>query len=418
MTMLSRLTLSPLLFATLAMAATAQATTYYVDRNLPGSDSYNGTSETTPFLTIQKCFNMAVVAGDTCLVKNGTYNESPTMTPRQGTASSPITIKNYRGHSPIIDGTSINGNGVNLNSDASSPSQTISYITFSGFEVRNFLYSGVKFRNGDHLTISNNYIHDNGFDAVNPANGIFGEGIFVTINANRIVGNGNIKGVDKGHGTYLSGSNYTIINNIIDYNAGYGMQCKGGAPQNWMPTSAYAPFTNSLIANNTITYQQTKAAINQWVSGAGGFVSNNIIQNNIFYENSQLSTGGAQVVDFLNGPTNITVKNNVAFATSAGATGFRAGTCSSCTITNNYGDDLAAVNPKMVNAPASRPASPDFHLNTDSVAINFGPNLYSAGVTTDFSLFPRPTIGMFEAGAYESSSTTSSLAAPRNLQVQ
>ena len=57
------------------------ATTYFVDKSI-GNNSNTGTTESKPFLTIlQKCFNILTAnnaPGDICLVKNGTYNESPT----------------------------------------------------------------------------------------------------------------------------------------------------------------------------------------------------------------------------------------------------------------------------------------------------------------------------------------------------
>ena len=56
----------------LTFSGLAQATTYYVSPI--GSDSYNGTSLSTPFKTIQKAANSAR-AGDTVFVKAGNYPE-------------------------------------------------------------------------------------------------------------------------------------------------------------------------------------------------------------------------------------------------------------------------------------------------------------------------------------------------------
>jgi hypothetical protein len=91
------LSLSPLLANTAAIAA---GTTYYVATN--GSDSNNGTSTSTPFLTIQKCANVAV-AGDTCFIEPGVYRE--TVTPaHSGTTGAPITFAATE-NSVTIDGT-------------------------------------------------------------------------------------------------------------------------------------------------------------------------------------------------------------------------------------------------------------------------------------------------------------------------
>jgi len=75
------------------------AETYYVA--IDGNDSWPGT-EQQPFRTIQRGVN-AVVAGDTLLIKNGTYVEEVDVS-RSGTASAPITIKAYPDHKPVIDG--------------------------------------------------------------------------------------------------------------------------------------------------------------------------------------------------------------------------------------------------------------------------------------------------------------------------
>ncbi len=61
---------------------------YYVSVN--GNNANTGTSS-APFKTVQKCLNV-VTAGDTCVVRQGTYNESLKLK-TGGTASLPITIK-------------------------------------------------------------------------------------------------------------------------------------------------------------------------------------------------------------------------------------------------------------------------------------------------------------------------------------
>jgi azurin len=67
-----------------------------LDRNL-------GTSEKSPFKTIDRA-NKLVVAGDTVLVKNGTYNENLTIE-TSGTAKNWITFKAFPGHQPYIKGS-------------------------------------------------------------------------------------------------------------------------------------------------------------------------------------------------------------------------------------------------------------------------------------------------------------------------
>lgn len=72
----------------------------YVSATL-GSASGPGT-EAKPYKTIQAGIN-AMSQGDTVHVMNGTYSEVIRVK-ASGTASKPLTIKAYSGHSPIVDG--------------------------------------------------------------------------------------------------------------------------------------------------------------------------------------------------------------------------------------------------------------------------------------------------------------------------
>ena len=80
----------------------ALGTTYYVATN--GNDSWSGTLG-APFLTIQKCASVAV-AGDTCIIRAGTYREAITPT-NSGTASNRIVYRPYTGESVTIDGANL-----------------------------------------------------------------------------------------------------------------------------------------------------------------------------------------------------------------------------------------------------------------------------------------------------------------------
>ncbi|TAG99978.1 MAG: DUF1565 domain-containing protein [Sphingobacteriales bacterium] len=81
------------------------ATTYYVATN--GNNSNNGTSLSTPFLTIQKAASIAV-AGDVINVRAGTYRE--TVIPAgSGTAGNPITYQPYNNETVIISGADVIG---------------------------------------------------------------------------------------------------------------------------------------------------------------------------------------------------------------------------------------------------------------------------------------------------------------------
>lgn len=82
--------------------------TYYVDNALPGSDSNDGTSLSSPWLTIAKVNGTSFSAGDTVLFKRGcTWREQLTV-PTSGTSGSPITYRAYGlGNDPVISGADL-----------------------------------------------------------------------------------------------------------------------------------------------------------------------------------------------------------------------------------------------------------------------------------------------------------------------
>jgi hypothetical protein len=82
-----------------AMVSTAEAATYYVSTT--GNDSTGTGTEASPWRNPQKCAASPVAAGDTCIVKSGTYTDADAngitvyvnSASASGTASLPITIK-------------------------------------------------------------------------------------------------------------------------------------------------------------------------------------------------------------------------------------------------------------------------------------------------------------------------------------
>ena len=397
-------TICPLLvLATLAFAGAAQATTYFVDRTLPGSNSNNGTSESTPLLTIPKCVAMAVNPGDTCLVKNGTYPEGITMS-RSGTNGSPITLKNYPGHSPHLlfaDRT----NSVNrIHLDGGSGTARINYVTIEGLHIEN-AYNGVKFECASNIVIKDNRIHDTLFAA------ILGRGTRITITQNTIYHTGDFSDSAHTHGIYLTGQYYTITNNIIYDTNLYGMHLAAypyDAAKD--PSTDYAGFGNSLVSGNTIAYTFSGGAV-LWNAGAGNaFMQNNIFENNLCLQNSRRGRELFTCLTGLGGGFTAIVRNNLCWQTSPRPTDcFHLSFAVTGTMTSN---------PNLVNAPETLPASPNFHLKaTSSAAIDRGS--LSGYVTVDIDGKPRPREAGYDIGAYEFfSSDDSAPFTPTNLMVQ
>ncbi len=136
------------------------AGSYYVSVN--GSDDYDG-SEAAPWRHIQYAVDRAE-AGSTIYVMDGIYHEAVTFH-RSGSAEAGyLTLQNYPGHHPTLDGT-----GLPVEGEAGLVViEDGAYIRLSGFEIRNLnaggnpdaFPAGIWIRGrGDHLEILNNVIH-------------------------------------------------------------------------------------------------------------------------------------------------------------------------------------------------------------------------------------------------------------------
>ena len=96
----AKLTLFFLFVLISSFTAIADAATYCVGPN--GSDGYVGTSS-EPWATFSKAMTV-LRAGDTLLIKNGTYYQSLDITV-SGTQGNPVTIKSENDGQAIIDPT-------------------------------------------------------------------------------------------------------------------------------------------------------------------------------------------------------------------------------------------------------------------------------------------------------------------------
>jgi len=88
----------------LPAASVVHAATYYVAGN--GSDSAGGTSMETAFKTIQRAVN-AAGAGDTVLIRGGTYREEVVLQSGGGQPGNYVTIRNYRDEIAVIKGSDL-----------------------------------------------------------------------------------------------------------------------------------------------------------------------------------------------------------------------------------------------------------------------------------------------------------------------
>ncbi len=124
--------------------------------------TYNVKASGGNFTSIQACANTAV-AGDTCVVFAGTYNETPSLN-KSGSAGSPITFS-------VNPGDCVTVQGFNINSGVSyivigNPSGAA--CTTNGFAHPGFYVTGnpIQFSTASNITIEGNYVFSVGADCL------------------------------------------------------------------------------------------------------------------------------------------------------------------------------------------------------------------------------------------------------------
>lgn len=228
------------LLTTVSLFAQSGAT-YYVSTS--GSDSNAGTFS-SPWRTIQHAAN-SVSAGATVYVHGGVYNESVTF-PTSGTASNYITFESYPGQTAVIDGTGLTCCTSNPPSSGNDTQGLInivsqSYLTVSGFEIRNFTTSKAAMTpagiwvtgSGTGVQLLNNLVHN--ITTTSEKNGnAFGVAVYgtqttpigyITISGNQVY---NLKtGESESMNVDGNVTHFSITNNIVHDNDNIGIDAIG-----------------------------------------------------------------------------------------------------------------------------------------------------------------------------------------------
>jgi hypothetical protein len=413
------LSCSAVFFSVFLIASSASAAKYYVATN--GSDSNSGTSESSPFRSIQHALDL-VQAGDTVYVRGGIYYEDFWIT-KSGAQGSPITLSGYPGERPVLDfqSSAINNTirGLNLQ-NASDYKLPIGWIVIQGFEIVHG-WNGISFSNLHDSVIRHNIIHDS-VEA-----GILGNGYRVTIDGNIDYHNGydsngkttgtSVGGRDIVYGMYLTGTYFTITNNIISSNTGYGIQMAAytfgdfsGSYLDHFAGTEYSNAQNWFVANNVFAYNG-KVGIEVW--NGNGSASDDTFENNIFYENCQGYTetcgGGDQGIDFYHSNGGHVLRNNMGYSSAGlslvgGAIGDVTFSGENPTLMT-WSGEKDGVNPLFIN-----PSNFDFHLQSNSPAIDAGTSQQAPSV--DFDGNSRPAGNEYDIGAYEYGGSGSATPAP------
>lgn len=415
------------------------ATTYHVAKT--GLDSNPGTLA-QPFLTLIKGESALVAShGDSLLVHAGTYIESAYFLIWQcdGTLGDPTVIMAYPGDSPIIDGS-----GIDVGANGSLIRIYASYITLSGFEVRdanmdglqaaaNCIYSDGSYNTFSNLTIHNTWgspiiiyncsnnlieyctVYDGSMNNENSASHIAGGynsgGIQLNLCSNSTVRHCTMYTIwGEGLSAYNSSTNITFEDNII-----YDI---------WTVALYISDSQNCLVQRNLIyhatymTEHQSPIGIGLWneryiTPNANITVINNIvydcgrnlhssqdIDNEFIFNNTFVNSISDQNTGFAGVHSNSQFKNNILIQEGALPIYYLlAG--SGITFSNNlynkaYDSDAVGAGNVTSVAHFTDSATHDYTLKASSPAINAGA---SVGVNTDFLDSLRdasPDIGAYE----------------------
>jgi hypothetical protein len=408
--------------------------TYYVATT--GSDSSNGLSPQTPFLTIQHAIE-SVGPGGTIEIMGGTYPGGITID-HPGTADGWITIEPYQNQQVTIDGTSAT-NDVFFYNNTSAPT----YWEMKGLTLVNAEQYTVQISVPDVKLVDNNIsgAHNDLVKLVQAAHNIVIWGN--QVHNNNAAPGTNAQGIDM-----VGSQNVLVAHNTVSNIASIGMYCKGNAGhitfedntlnniysrgimlgestgvQYLLPGKTYESY-NSIVKNNVITNDQSaclaesssynaeiynNSCYNTAIARHGGIMISNesalgqagtnvYIRNNILYN---LTNRPAEVIapHAMTNYATLHIDHNMYFNPY--------GVTFEWDDKNIYGMSFAAWQQTTGLDKYSLVANPSYAstttltLNANSPALNAG--IVLPEVTHDFNGVPRPTSGSYDLGAYQSS---------------
>lgn len=364
----------------------------------PAGNNNNSGSLTSPYKTIQFAINKAT-AGDIIYLLSGVYKERVQIN-KSGQKDNPITLTNYPGHTPTVDGTGLKwaGNGhwgglINLNRQ--------SHWVFEGLKVQNSYamafgedYTQLTSVGSKNILIKNCIAMKAGGSGFYVANGedIIFDGLLAQ-ETNKNLGQ---EGISLANVNRFEIKNCQVINCYkegIDVKEG----CRNGSIHHCLVNNAVRvgfyvdafskPSSNIRIHNNIAVVPQ--GAGYSTGAEAGGSLDNITFDNNIVYDSQR----GFNVASNNNETrlaytiSNITIRNNVAF--NSGFTGvFITANVNNLRIENN------------ILYPATNHSSSGIHVynlkTTDTSKFIIRNNVFAASTTnsnmlkgTNFLIIPN-----------------------------
>jgi hypothetical protein len=382
-----------LLASTVAVSVPAAATTaatcnYYIAPN--GSDSGAGTIA-SPWKTI-KYASAKLTAGKTLCARGGVYyGQAGLIWKSSGTASAPVTFKNYPGEKPVFDGqwgdTGTEGDFLVFSNN--------SHVVVDGITVQRFAdkygNGAIDLHNGqgpvDDITIQNSILMDNGSHTAQDHH------IYIAAGATNVTIRNNffMRAAGSAIQSYHTpaSSNIKIYNNVmvggtLRCSASKSNPCSASATQHWGLMISDAKATQ--IYNNTIYGMQYGMDFNYGTIATGPYtVKNNLIANSTVAGIRVTAAYAPYVTSDYNG-----FSGNSSDINWKGANM----TAAQFAVTTTNERHAVRANPLFTNAAAG-----DFHLAAGSPMIDKA--LAMTLFNTDKDGVARPTGKGFDIGAYE-----------------
>lgn len=412
----SRQLLFLLLLLTLPVITTAA--TKYVSNS--GSNSNSGNSWAQAWLTLQYAEDH-IAAGDTVWVQNGTYTGFDVRV--TGTAANPIVFI-AAGNSVVINVPTGTTDLINV--------ENANYIEINGFRCINSPRNGIRLVNAHNCIVRNNYCESS-----------FERGIFTGFTDDILIEYNECLTSDDEHGIYVSNSsdNSIIRYNVCHHNNRGGIQINADASQGGDGISTDPEIYGNILYENGVA---GGAAIN--LDGVqGAFIYNNLLYENhasgiaLFQQDGAEPSIDAAIVHntivnasnarwcilIVNGSSGAQVFNNIiinqhpwrgSIALDPDAVpGFDSDYNIVVNSLSNEGDGTSMTfeewqalgydEHSMLADPLTdifaAPASGNYHLSTNSQAINAGNSAFAFGVDEDLEGVSRPQGSQHDMGAYE-----------------
>ncbi len=321
---------------------------FYV--SIQGDDANDG-SEAAPWRHIQFALDQAG-PGDTVYVMDGEYNEMVTFNTPGSADDGYITLQNYPGHAPVIDGT-----GLALEGEPGMVViENMAYIKLSGFEIRNLkaggdpeiFPAGIWVRgSGDHIEIRNNIVHhiENSCEECG-AHGIAVYGFESDASIHDIIVDGNEVRDNKlgwSESLVLNGNveKFVVSNNVVHDNDNIGIDLIGF--EETAPDPAVDRARDGVVVGNLVyninsygnpAYGDERSSDGIYVDGG----TNIVIERNIVHDGNigiELASEHAGM-----NTSYITVRNNFVYNNSQVGIAFggydeERGSTENCVIVNN-----------------------------------------------------------------------------------